>query len=347
MIYLGKVGENMKVISNGVEKDVDVYKHFKIANDEYVLYKNTGSISVALINGNTLVAPAPDKLDVLMKVLGNLVSPTVNESLLFANDCTLMSDIMETTMQEVSYQNVNITQEQLNNLTGAINTPAATPAPSPASETQTAEAPKEKKPQNNKMKIYAIVIVVLALILCYLLFKDKLFSKSSGGGGSPTPAPVVTDTPSPSSQGIASCSNCVYAYYEDYKHFLGDKTILTDYANDYQNLQDVSGNVRLKFLGHVLDGEGKIEKSFACGVENSQAFCLEGAPDSSKYENNKALLQSIFGEGMCTESEVGFLCQGSIKADAYLDGNVKVSGDDYECQVYNNGDSACIAITNS
>ncbi len=179
----------MRVINNGIAKEVVVLKHFKIANDEYILYKNTNSVSIGMVSDGKILAPQPDKLGVLMKILSNIISPTPIESINLANGCTMLSGIIEGSLEEVSFQNVNIPEAQLNAL---LTKPTTAVSNGVASPTPNSDEPKKEKTSDNRMKIYGIIIVVLIFVLLFVVFKDKIFKK---GGSSPSPTPVPASTP--------------------------------------------------------------------------------------------------------------------------------------------------------
>lgn len=177
----------MKIINNGIAREIDILKHFKIANDEYILYKNNNSISIGLISDGKIVAPTPDKLDVLMKVLSNIISPTPVESINLANGCTMLSEIMEGSLEEVSFQNVNIPEAQLNALLPQTTIVSNNSVDSPSN----VEKPKKEQTSDNRMKIYGIIIVVLIFVLLFVLFKNKIFKK---GGNTPNTTSTLQAT---------------------------------------------------------------------------------------------------------------------------------------------------------
>ena len=347
----------MKIVNGGALKEITILKHFKIGNDEYLLYKNTNSISVGLVLQNKIMTPNADKITLLMKILSNIISPAPIESINLANNYVeLPTTIGDNTLEEISFQNVNIPETALSNLinksvpvepvvnANEINTIPTTPSSPTNEESEKKEEPKIK---SNKMKIYFIIIVVLSLVLFFMLFKDKLFSKSNNSQNNLlnyTPAPTSLVTPEPVLSD--SCPNCVYSYYEENKRYTGgDRTVLTEYVNNYNELVDTNGNPRNRFLGHILDSEGKIERGFVCGIEKGYFFCIEGYTDGSKYETNKELLKNIFTETSCVEDN-GYKCSGDIIAEISLDGNTKVSSENYDCQVNNNGSMGCINRVN-
>ena len=323
----------MKIVSNNTMKDVIVIKHFNLANEEYVLYKNENVVSVGLVNQNRILAPAAEKINLLMQVIGNLISDAPNEAFNTQNACVLLPNEIPTILEELSYQNVNIPEAQLTKIIGFTPTPNVATTATPATGEQ---ENKQKKPVDNKMKIYGIIIVVLALVLGILLLSGKSSNGSPSSAATPTPNNVVPTA-------ADSCPNCVYSYYEDYKRFSGEnKTSLMEYSNDYQQVIDANGNQRNRFLGHILvDTDNKIDRGFACGIEKGKVFCLEGTTTGSMHQANIEILKSIFGEANCSEIGTGYSCSGDIKASTYSEGNVKVLSDDYQCQVYNTGDMGC------
>ena len=190
-------------------------------------------------------------------------------------------------------------------------------------------------------RVLVIFLIILVVVLGVLAFKDKLFG-GSGGSSSPTPSPAPTETPVSPTSSVASCPGCVFAYYEDFKKFNGDERVaLTVYKGLYSEVVDDNNAQKNLFLGHTLDSEDKISNAYACGIENNVPFCLQGFIDGSLYESNKTVLDSVFGEGACSDIGTGYSCNGTVQASVYTDGNVKVIYDNQECQVYSIGDMGC------
>jgi hypothetical protein len=94
---------------------------------------------------------------------------------------------------------------------------------------------------------------------------------------------------------IKSCPGCQFAYYTSYQVHYGDMDEygntqtpdkLEDYASvysdDYTQLKDSNDKQRNTFLGHILDGEGRIQRAFACGIYDGKAYCLEGISEYYK-----------------------------------------------------------------
>ena len=142
---------------------------------------------------------------------------------------------------------------------------------------------------------------------------------------------------------INSCENCAFSFYgvESSKRY-GENVYLNDFTYDYKELYTKNGENRKMFLGHMLN-KGKIDRGFACGINDGNVFCIEGTLDGSKYEDNVRILRSVFGEDNCKEDDYFILCKDEIFAGTNKDGtaNVGVSKDDIECMAISNGTMNC------
>ena len=138
----------------------------------------------------------------------------------------------------------------------------------------------------------------------------------------------------------AMCPGCVFAKYTSDHYIQGkgtpntlsDVTTTTDYTTLNSNY----------FLGHVLEN-GYIKRSFACGIENGQAFCLEGY-DTSKYSNNVDILNHFFSGCNASSSGSYGSCYGSSLYYAYANPNGSVNIDSTsssKCSVYGNSRGFC------
>ncbi len=107
-----------------------------------------------------------------------------------------------------------------------------------------------------------------------------------------TPSPVSTKN---GVIAIASCPGCVFAWHNNQKYLASELNINAGMTNEFLALQkseyyqdytklvsDIEKNI---FLGYILDNDGKIQRSFACGIINDVPFCLEGY-DTTKYNTN-------------------------------------------------------------
>jgi hypothetical protein len=95
-------------------------------------------------------------------------------------------------------------------------------------------------------------------------------------------------------------------------------------------------------LGHILNGS-KIDRGFACGINNGKVFCIEGTHDGSKYEDNVQVLRNVFGDINCKEDDYFIFCKDDIFAGTNRDGtaNVGASSGYIECNVISNGTMNC------
>lgn len=84
------------------------------------------------------------------------------------------------------------------------------------------------------------------------------------------------------------------------------------------------------FLGLVTNSSNEVVSAYACGLYNNDAskpFCIQGSSDGSPYTSNMKLLQSSnYWNNGCGDNGSKVICNGSVRAGAYLDGNVVVLG---------------------
>ena len=142
---------------------------------------------------------------------------------------------------------------------------------------------------------------------------------------------------------IDSCKNCAFSFYgEESSKRYNESVYLKDYTYDYKELKNKNGEIRKMFLGHILS-KGKIERGFACGINNGKVFCIEGTRDGSMYEDNVQVLKDVFGDSNCKEDDYFIFCRDDIFAGTNRDGtaNVGVSIDGIECNVISNGTMNC------
>ncbi len=154
---------------------------------------------------------------------------------------------------------------------------------------------------------------------------------------------LITGCSNKNKMTINSCENCAFSYYdEESSKKYGENVHLKDFTYDYKELKTKEGENRKMFLGHILSGK-KIERGFACGINNDKVFCIEGTHDGSKYEDNALILRSIFGDENCEEDDYFIICKDDIYAATNRDGtaNVGVSSDGIECKAISNGTMNC------
>ena len=150
----------------------------------------------------------------------------------------------------------------------------------------------------------------------------ELVSKPEGGSSTP-----------------ASCPGpgCKFVYTTN-KLTIGTSEIPSEATDDYTTLAE-----HPYFLGLIAnETTGKIERLFACGVENGTPFCLEGK-DKTKYADpNVGILNTIFPSCNASASNYDASCHGSsVNAIAINYGFVGVRDDDGECSVNSSGKASC------
>ncbi len=131
-----------------------------------------------------------------------------------------------------------------------------------------------------------------------------------------------------------------------------------DYYTDYQTLINNTG--KQWFLGLKLnDSTHEVDKAYACGVKgenpnNGVVFCLEGAPDDSKYNSNISILThpSLWGvdNPACdswlmseSDSNLSFECIGNVTGVIYGDNQAWVGDEnmDGNCSINSYGLFGC------
>jgi len=134
----------------------------------------------------------------------------------------------------------------------------------------------------------------------------------SGSGDAPASPEIVQPPKFTMSE---MCPGCVFG--KTNVRIGGNLT--SGYSDSYEEL----GNY---FLGYKLNGN-TVERAFACGIESTGAFCLEGY-DTSKYSNNIDILNHFVPSCNADSSKSAAQCNGSSFYSSYAssDGYVSVSG---------------------
>lgn len=146
------------------------------------------------------------------------------------------------------------------------------------------------------------------------------------------------------------CPGCVYSMHTRLKYNSnssvanGTNNVLSssEYTTDYTTL---NSNY---FLGHVIDANGYILSSYACGINNGTFFCLRGVDSSQSsltykpfYQEAVNRMNKAFPSCNATTSSSRASCTGGVYAEANSDGGVSVDGDDDYCYVGTDGSSYC------
>ena len=180
---------------------------------------------------------------------------------------------------------------------------------------------------------FLLVLVLTAFCLtgCSLPFNIDFSSKKNKEGS------------------IESCPGCVFAFYTDYKYIASSSTAsymraetteLTDYETDYRKVIEKTG--KNFFLGHTLDKNGKINRSFVCAEIDDKPFCFE-VYGESKMEASSQFLQKLIDDGIsCSEwrSPI-FGCSNGIYIEVYKTFAEIWDDTGSWCAVNTDGSSAC------
>ena len=140
----------MILVNNGNMKEVNIIKHFKVGLEEYVLYQDTNIVSIGLIEDNKLLLPNSEKINALMKILGEFISNKPNKHV------EVLSNDFNVTLAEIGSQRINMSVDQLYRLTN----------------------PSENNIGKNTNKWWIMLIIGVILVIVVLLvflFKDKIF----------------------------------------------------------------------------------------------------------------------------------------------------------------------------
>ena len=142
----------------------------------------------------------------------------------------------------------------------------------------------------------------------------------------------ISDTNTDIDSTLINCDGCVFAFFKESKT-IGDK--LTNYTSDYNTLKDSKGNPRRRFLGFIIDGNDTIIEAYACGIEQSSAYCLKGTENGSAFEYNIGILTQVFDAEQCAynSNSSRYTCIGETNGDTRADGYVSVHYDD-NCHVF-------------
>jgi len=120
------------------------------------------------------------------------------------------------------------------------------------------------------------------------------------------------------------CPDCVYRFSSTEKYIYNStnsqrtdensKLTTEEYTTDYTTIN------KDYFLGYVIDDNGYILKSYACGKEDNKYFCLESTSDGSKHNSNLRIMNEIFG----TVNEYNVSLGSTVQASSSESGEVNV-----------------------
>ena len=102
-------------------------------------------------------------------------------------------------------------------------------------------------------------------------------------------------------------------------------------------------------MAHILDSNtGKISRSFVCGNNDGNYFCIEGK-DTSKFNSNSNIVNDIYTS--CAPYQLNNVatediwCSGS-SSNAFVgkNGKVQTVSGFFFCEVNQNGNSQCHSV---
>ena len=156
-------------------------------------------------------------------------------------------------------------------------------------------------------------------------------TSKSGSGTSPS-APKVEDLANYTMD--AMCPGCVFA--QNAKTQKIGQSLTVETTNNYSGYSDGEA-----FLGYILNGT-TIERAFVCGIENGEAFCLEGY-DRSKYSDNIDILNHFFPSCNADSSSSYANCYGSSISHVFANGTggVHTYASSRDCTMDRDGNANC------
>ena len=149
------------------------------------------------------------------------------------------------------------------------------------------------------------------------------------------------------------CPGCVYRKSTTTKYDsnasgangTNNKLTSNEYKTDYKKL---NSNY---FLGHVIDSNGYILSSYACGIYNGIFFCLRGSGSNQTSLTYKPFYQEAvnrmkkalpsFSVNTSNYSTLLYLTGSTFNVNAYTNGTVSVTFNGNNCHANYDGTSGC------
>lgn len=193
------------------------------------------------------------------------------------------------------------------------------------------------------MKKFCLMFLIALLCMTGCSLSNKETENSNG-----EEKETISNNTNEEIKSIESCPGCVFAFYnyDNRKFIFGtnngtNERLLTDeYTKDYIDLVERTG--KKYFLGHILDSNGNVLRSFSCGIEGTIPFCIEGSTDGSKYSSNINILNEIYHDCNASSSIYDSSCSGvDVNASSNSSGSVNVNVVSGLCYVNSEGYSYC------
>ena len=146
---------------------------------------------------------------------------------------------------------------------------------------------------------------------------------------------------------IDSCPGCTLFAYTTNSLTIGTSTAPDDATPDYTTLTE-----HPYFLGFITNSDtGVIERAFACGIEGTTPFCIEGNNIEKYYDGTtSATLSNAFPGCNTTINDDYIYCTGSTvkvqtngRGNGYVSmgGYAAVGDNNYACNVLHTGRTGC------
>lgn len=175
----------------------------------------------------------------------------------------------------------------------------------------------------------------------YIKCGDKYITDNYNNSGSST---QIID-PCPGCKFIYVSGKQMYATWNSYKYIPTQLSTADGLKDNYQDVVLSSG--KQYFLGVKLNDNNQATNVYACGIKNSNLFCIEGTKDGSGYLANKELVQKEhLWNNSCTEGANYMQCgvpndPNLINAYMHNIGNVDVGLNSGICLVDVSGVFMC------
>ena len=125
------IGDSMKILNNGIEQEIKLLTYFKLKNyanieSEYIIYTDVGNADNAIYLAGVfvedtsikLVKPVPESLEILKKIIQNLISNNPNSFIFSQNKYQYieLKSLETKIIEKIECQKIQLTSDQYNNL---------------------------------------------------------------------------------------------------------------------------------------------------------------------------------------------------------------------------------------
>lgn len=297
----------MQIINNGMIKEINVLKHFKINIDEYILYEYLNTVLLGQIIENKIYIPSNDKMETIMIIIGNFINNNNNVQINAQYNCIILDNQIPISLEEINAQPISLTDVQLNILRGNSNTimnnnTQVNPVNNVNNLNNTNNVDNTPKKRNPMVPILITIIIILSLFLVGFIFKDKIpfiSGNNSNGFGSGTSKSVKKLSPEEALEKAYE-----YAANNDYNGFMNTMpSALREYYKSELSESEFSESI------------GKMSQEVGSNFTITTNVTTNKM-DDSWIENNNKFLKEQFGPDVkmteCYEYHGTVTIKGSI-----------------------------------